>query len=187
MFNLQTNQDVFNNEIKVSVYFFHSKSSRNFAQDLIEFKQAATEFRGKVIFVLVDEDQTGKSKTAYDFLADEKTETTFLHTVLRFFGIKRYVLPRVHLVSIISGKPILYRLELNETETLTSDSLVQFTNDFFNSEIKPYVKTEKIPADWDAKPVKTLVGKNIDQIARDRKKAVLVQFCNFNFVLLITL
>ncbi len=39
--------------------------------------------------------------------------------------------------------------------------------------------TEEVPADWDAKPVKVLVGKNFDEVVNDKTKAALVEFCKF--------
>lgn len=42
--------------------------------------------------------------------------------------------------------------------------------------------SEEVPEDWDAKPVKTLVGKNFVEVALDEKKDVFVEFCKYNRV-----
>ena len=41
--------------------------------------------------------------------------------------------------------------------------------------------SEEVAKDWDAKPVKILVGKNFDEVTADKSKAVLVEFCEFSF------
>lgn len=47
----------------------------------------------------------------------------------------------------------------------------------YNCALQAYFLSDDIPEDWDDRPVKILVGKNFDEIARDKTKHVFVLFC----------
>jgi len=153
-FNQETAQKIFGGDIKVHNLLFASKKSADLEDRLEQFREAAKQFRGKVIFVLIDTD------------VDENER------VLEFFGLKKEDAPTVRLISLgtdmVKYKP--------ESTDFTAAMLTQFVQDFFDKKIKPHLLTQEIPADWNDKPVKVLVGKNFETVARDPTKTVLVEF-----------
>jgi len=63
-----------------------------------------------------------------------------------------------------------------ESATIDVDTVKTFVDGVLSGKIKAHLMTEDVPADWDSKPVKVLVGKNFHDVALDENKAVLVEF-----------
>ena len=154
---LKTAQKIFGGEIKVHNLLFASKSADNFETILGEFKAAAKESRGKVIFVHINSEVEENDR------------------IMEFFGLKKEDTPTIRLITLGQDmnkfKP--------ESSELTASVISSFVQDFFDKKIKPHLLSQDVPADWDAEPVKVLVGKNFNEVARDKSKTVLVEFCKF--------
>jgi len=153
-FNQETAQKIFGGDIKVHNLMFVSKKSGSFDDTLNEFKEVAKKYRGQVIFVLIDTD------------VDENER------VMEFFGLKKEDAPTIRLISL-GQEMTKYKPESNEIKAAV---IQQFVQDFFDKKIKPHLLSQDVPADWDAQPVKVLVGKNFNEVARDKSKTVLVEF-----------
>ena len=153
-FNQETAQKIFGGDIKVHNILFASKASKNFDNIMTQFKESAGQFKGRAIFVLIDTD------------VDENER------VMEFFGLKKEDAPTIRLISL--GQDMTkYKPESNE---ITSSVITKFVQEFFDQKLKPHLLSQDVPADWDANPVKVLVGKNFNEVARDKSKTVLVEF-----------
>jgi protein disulfide-isomerase A1 len=92
---------------------------------------------------------------------------------MEFFGLKKEDAPSIRLISL--GQDMnKFKPESNE---IKADVIAKFVSDFLEKKLKPHLLTQDVPEDWDAQPVKVLVGKNFDAVARDTSKTVLVEFC----------
>lgn len=153
-FNQETAQKIFGGDIKVHNLLFVSKKHEDYEKMLGEFREAAKSFRGKVIFVLIDSNM------------DENER------VMEFFGLRKEDTPATRLISL--GQDMTkYKPESSE---ISAGVITQFVQDFFDKKIRPHLLSQDVPADWDSQPVKVLVGKNFDLVAKDKSKTVLVEF-----------
>ncbi|KAH9277849.1 Protein disulfide-isomerase 2 [Echinococcus granulosus] len=153
-FNEESAVVVFSSDIKRHIIVFMRKSDDVYRPYMDVLRQVGAEFRGRAHVVHIDID-------------DENHER-----ILSFFGIKKEECPTYRVIelddSVVKFKP--------EVVEFTFESIKALANDAIDRKIKPYLQSDDVPDNWDAEPVKVLVGKNFDSVARDPSKAVFVEF-----------
>lgn len=154
-FNDENAPKIFGGDVKKHVLLFASKKQGEFQVIHESFSAAAKEFKGNVLFVLVDTDVEDNSR------------------ISEFFGIDAKEIPTVRLINLAEDDMTKYKPQTTE---LTTDSVKAFVQDVLDGKLKAHLLSQEIPEDWDAKPVKVLVGKNFDEVVKDKAKAVFVEF-----------
>jgi len=153
-FDQRNAQKIFGGDIKAHNLFFISKSDPKSEQSLEEFKKSAKEFKEKVLFVVIDSDQ------------DEHER------IIEYFGLKKDELPGLRFIKL-HDEMTKYKYPHDE---LVAEKITDFVSGVLDGKIKPHLLTQELPEDWDANPVKVLVGTNFDTVAFDKSKDVLVEF-----------
>jgi len=151
-FTQESAQKIFGGEVKNHILLFLKKEGN---EDTLEaFKAAAGGFKGKVLFIYLD-------------TANEENGR-----ITEFFGLKEEEIPAVRLIQLTEDmakfKP--------ESDALDTETIKSFVQDFLDGKVKAHLMSEDVPEDWDAKPVKVLVGKNFNEVALDKTKGVFVEF-----------
>jgi len=153
-FTQETAQKIFGGDIKNHLLLFVDKLADNFAKIHTEFGVAAKNHKGRVLFILIN-------------VGEDENER-----ILEFFGLSKADCPTVRLINLgedmTKYKP--------EDLSLDADGISAFVQSFVDGKLKPFLMSEEIPEDWDTAPVKVLVGKNFDAVAKDPAKNVLVEF-----------
>lgn len=119
------------------------------------FADAANQLQGKILFVKSTTTDGIQSKLADYIGVDAKSQPTI--RVIRFGDdLEKY----------------RYEGKLSE---LSVESIGQFIEDFKTNKLKPFLKSEPVPADNNG-PVKVIVGNNWQDIVADPTKDVLVKY-----------
>uniref|UniRef100_A0A8C6CTX4 Protein disulfide-isomerase A2 n=1 Tax=Moschus moschiferus TaxID=68415 RepID=A0A8C6CTX4_MOSMO len=150
---LQTSSKIFAARILNHLLLFINQTLDAHRELLAGFREAAPPFRGQVLFVVVD---VG---------ADNDH-------VLQYFGLKAQEAPTLRFINIETTK----KYAPERGASVTAAAVTDFCRAVLGGGVKPYRLSQEVPPDWDQRPVKTLVGKNFEQVAFDETKNVFIKF-----------
>ena len=153
-FNHETAQKIFSGEIKNHLLMFVSYKADEYADQAATAKKIAKDYKGKVLFVSIDTDEEDHKR------------------ILEFFGMSESELPGMRLIKLEEDMAKFKPAD----NSLTEANIRSFVEDFLAGSLKQHLLSEEIPDGWDAEPVKVLVGKNFEEVAKNTEKDVLVEF-----------
>ena len=153
-FNTDTAKQIFQGSVKNHFIMFQSASGEKFEHNLHNARKVAKDFKGDIMFVSVTTDEEEHKR------------------VVEFFGISEDEVPTFRMTASVEDM-IKYK---PDDSGLSEENIRAFVKSFKAGEVKPHLKSEDLPADWDATPVKVLVSSNFAEVALDASKDVLVEF-----------
>ncbi|KAF4075098.1 hypothetical protein AMELA_G00230730 [Ameiurus melas] len=152
-YNGKTSSKILNSVVQNHFILFIDKSEKGFRQTYRAFKNSAKEYRGKVLFVLID---TGEPRNG---------------RVLEYFRVRKEESPLIRMVNLTDN--LQYQLPSDQLDIQT---ITDFCQSYLQGNAKPKLQSEPIPDGWDKQPVKELVGINFERVAFNENKNVLVLF-----------
>uniref|UniRef100_A0A4W4FMV1 protein disulfide-isomerase n=2 Tax=Electrophorus electricus TaxID=8005 RepID=A0A4W4FMV1_ELEEL len=152
-YNGKTSGKILNSLLQNHMVLFIDKTEKGFRQIYRTFKSTAKQFRGVVLFVLID---TGEPRNG---------------RIMEYFHVRREDAPLVRMVNLTDS--FQYQLP---SDQLDAQTLTDFCQSYLQGKAKPKLQSEPIPDGWDKQPVKELVGMNFERVAFNPDKNVLVLF-----------
>ncbi|KJE97954.1 prolyl 4-hydroxylase [Capsaspora owczarzaki ATCC 30864] len=151
-FTDQSAPKIFGGDIKTHVLIFlNGLTSEESKTTLSGFRQAAAEFKGRALFVIVDFEKPTSAR-----IAD-------------YFGVKST--PDIRLIKL--GEEVeKYRMEpLN----LEAESFISFATSYFEGKLSRYLMSEE-PQPYSGTGVRVLTGRDHDELVHDETKNVFVEY-----------
>jgi len=152
-FNSDTAKQIFQGPVKNHFLMFQSAQAEKYEHNLHAARKVAKDFKGEIMFVTVTTDE-----------AEHKR-------VLEFFGITEEEVPTFRLSA---GDDMVKFVPDNKE--FSEENIRAFIASWKAGDLTPHLKSDPVPEDWNANPVKVLVGKNFAEVALDTEKDVLVEF-----------
>uniref|UniRef100_A0A8C5G3W5 Protein disulfide-isomerase n=1 Tax=Gouania willdenowi TaxID=441366 RepID=A0A8C5G3W5_GOUWI len=147
-FSQESADKIFSSNIHLHSLLFINSTVESQKTLLEQSKVVAKEFKGKMLFIVID-------------------VTAALSHVLTYFGVSEEDAPTARVINMDTAKKFSIASE---------DLTLNLSCCFVSSVLQPYYRSEEIPEDWDKKPVKVLVGKNFDSVTQNSSKNVFVEF-----------
>nr|XP_021395530.1 protein disulfide-isomerase-like protein of the testis [Lonchura striata domestica] len=149
----KTSVKIFDVPVENHILLFTPMNSEPFNEIYENYQSAAAEFRGKILFVLVDTNEARNGR------------------IFEYFRIRDIDVPAVRILNLTSDAR--YKMPADE---VTVENLKEFCQSYLNGKTKKHLSSEEIPQDWDKMPVKVLVGKNFNSIIFNKTMTVFVMF-----------
>ncbi|NXE20665.1 PDIA2 isomerase, partial [Ardeotis kori] len=174
----QTSDQIFGIKIPHHMLLFLNKSSPAQLALRDGFRAAAGAFRGQVRRFQGRDTGVGRRApqhqcrlSSVQVLFVVVDVTGFGADVLPFFGLTPADAPTLRLIKMENNRK--YRMEQDSFSDMAIRTFIQAVLD---GKVKPHLLSAEPPEDWDARPVKVLVGKTFEQVAFDETKNVFVKF-----------
>ncbi|XP_053132837.1 protein disulfide-isomerase-like protein of the testis [Hemicordylus capensis] len=152
-YNLETSVKIFDVPVENHIVLFMPKNSDAFSEAYENYVAAALEFRGKIMFIFVDTDETRNGR------------------VIEYFRVMEVEVPAIQILNLTNDAR--YKMPAEE---VTTENVRSFCQSYLGGTAKQHWSSEEIAEGWDKKPVKVLVGKNFDRVAFNKKNHVFVMF-----------
>lgn len=152
-YNGMTASKILNSVVLNHLLLFVNKVEEGFEEIYHTFKTTAEKFRGKVLFVVVDVNETRNGR------------------IMEYFRVRVEEAPVVRMVNLSNN--VQYQLASDQFD---AHSLLEFCLNYLEGTAKPKLQSEPIPENWDKQPVKELVGMNFEKVAFNYDKNVIILF-----------
>jgi len=151
-FTQEQSATIFSSHIQTHFLLFANKASPEYGPLSAQFEEAAKQFRGRVLHVVMPSSQTD---------------------VMAYFGLQEDHAPAAVLINMANG---MKQYRMPAAVELTAAGFAQFEESYFGGTLKPFLKTAEAAPDADGDNVKTVVGSNFAEKVMANPRDVLLMF-----------